>query len=82
MGKEMDLHQIAIFKQQSTIFKALRRIDERLERLNNDQAVENPAPTPGASEKNFGNLVSQPDRPSRVNELLTVLCSHLTQFQF
>ena len=73
MGKEMDLHQIAIFKQQSSIFKALRRIDERLERLNNDQTIsrgaslqasENPALTPGTSEKNFGNLVSQPDRPS------------------
>ena len=59
MGKEMDLHQIAILKQQSTIFKALRQINERLDdRFNDGQevargldAVKNAAPV-------FGNLVS------------------------
>lgn len=65
MGKEMDLHQIAILKQHSTIFKALRQINERLDDRFNDgqevarglEAVKNAAPA-------FGNLVSQPDRAS------------------
>ena len=59
MGKEMDLHQIAILKQHSTIFKALRQINERLDHRFNDgqevarglDAVKNVAPV-------FGNLVS------------------------
>jgi hypothetical protein len=62
MDKEMDLHQVAILKQHSTIFKALRQINERLDRFTNGQpdargtsleAVKNAAPV-------FGNLVSQP----------------------
>jgi hypothetical protein len=66
MGKEMDLHQIANFKQHSTIIRALLQIQERLDRFGNDQpdargasleSVKNAAPA-------FGNLVSQPDRPS------------------
>jgi hypothetical protein len=73
MSKEMDLHQIANFKQHSTIIKALLQINERLYRLNNGQpvargaslqAVENAAVTPGTSEKSFVNLVSRPDRTS------------------
>jgi hypothetical protein len=64
MGKEMDLNQIATFKQLSMIFKALRQINERLGHFQNGQPVDGGASSPGASEKYFGNLVSQLDRTS------------------
>ncbi len=66
MGKEMELHQIAILKQHSTIFKGLHQINVRLDRFINGQpdargALQEAART---AEPGFGNLVSQPDRAS------------------